>query len=236
MKNNKDEFNEQMEWLIKNCDKFINFRELTNSFNKHFNCNISYRAIKSRMYNRGFRKPLEKYTNEQNEWLINNIDKYSRKELQLQFNTAFNCNKTEDALKKHCNNNLHVYFKTNNERYKINLQKQQKNKDVGSIRHTKKGTYIKATNDVNERKWVLLTRYVNGLTNEDKDKVVVVIDENKPITKENTMVLDKATMGIICKKNHFKLPPQLKRLAYLSATHQIEINKFKLKNNNSTMQ
>ena len=225
---------EQLKWLIDNCDSFTSYRDLAVCFNNVFSCNVCYNTIKAKMNKLGFRKPQICYTEEQNQWLRENIDKYSRKELVEEFNKKFDCDKKEDALKKHCNNELKIYFKTNVERWKKNASNSQKTSNVGTISKHEEDIYIKYTDDVNiKNKWMLLTRYINGLNSED-EKCVLIIDKNKPITKENTIVVDKSVMAILCKYKYFSLSPDLKRLAILISTHKNEIRKIKnnLKTNN----
>ncbi len=225
---------EQLKWLIDNCDNFTSYRDLTVCFNNIFSCNVCYNTIRAKMNKLGFRKPQNCYTEEQNQWLKENIDKYSRKEIVEEFNKIFNCDKKEDALKKHCNNELKIYFKTNVNRWKKNISNAQLSNSVGTIKKHQKGVYIKYTDDINIKdKWMLLTRYVNELNDENKE-CVLIIDKNKPITKENTIVVDKSVMAILCKNKYFSLSPDLKRLAVLISTHKNEIRKLKnnLKINN----
>lgn len=74
---------EQQNWLIKNYNKVSSYRELTEKFNKLFNLNYNYDAIRryclKRLKLRRNESEFNHYTQEEIEWVRNNYKKYLTK-------------------------------------------------------------------------------------------------------------------------------------------------------------
>ena len=74
-----------------------------------------------------------------------------------------------------------------------------------------KGISIMNRKKNKEGKWIPKTRYINDIN--DSNQIVILLDKNKPITKENTIVADRHILGYMVGNKYFDLQPKLKHLA-----------------------
>lgn len=138
---------EQDDWIIAHYNEKP-LTELLVLFNEKFNQNRSYAVLKQRC-----RKTLHlkhyalgeswEWTNEHDEWLKTNIDKYSCKELTDAFNERFGKHKSEDSIKLRCNRELGLRFSDNRERY-LNAKRVDR-QPIGTLIHRKNGLWVVKT-------------------------------------------------------------------------------------------
>lgn len=135
---------EQDEWIKAHYND-MPLTELVVLFNEKFSQNRSYAVFKQRC-----RKTLHlkhytagecyEWTDEHDEWLRANIDRYSRKELTDAFNKHFGKQKSEDSIKVRCNHTLGLRFSDNKERY-LNAKRVDR-QPVGALIHRKNGQSV----------------------------------------------------------------------------------------------
>ena len=89
----------QEDWLKNNISK-MSLDQLTIQFNKQFNTNKTKAALKA--YCKYRNCYACKYTQEQHQWLQNNANDYTNKDLTTLFNKQFNTNRTQDAIRSYC--------------------------------------------------------------------------------------------------------------------------------------
>lgn len=92
---------EQREWLIKNYNKYDNYNNknelITKDFNNTFNTNYTKEQIRTRL--RTLKLCENKnYTDEEKQWLKENVNKYDIKELTYLFNEKFNSNRKINSI------------------------------------------------------------------------------------------------------------------------------------------
>lgn len=93
---------EQSEWL-KDHSKDHTIKECQQAFNEKFNEQKSYTQIKDAIRRRDLSYiPENKYTKEQEKWLIENSRLFTRRELTEWFNQVFGTNKNDNAIKIKC--------------------------------------------------------------------------------------------------------------------------------------
>lgn len=201
----------ESQWIIDNFYNYDDYYSLKEDYEKVFNKKRSYCTFKHFIRKLGL-KSNRNFTKEQNQWLIDNIDKYSRKELAINFNEKFNQKRNSNVLAKHCNKKLKIYFTTNIERYKNNMIK-SRTLPIGTEIKTKSGYTLVKVNNLfknSNKNWQLKERFIN---NAKEDEDVIIINKDKDITKDNTMVVKKGTIAIMTKKGYHNLPDFIKTVA-----------------------
>lgn len=199
------------EWLLESFEIYDSTTQIAKAFNEYFNLNLRKEQIKGHCKELGFHK-IRFYTNEQNEWLKNNIDLYSSGQLTMKFNKKFNTNKSISNILQHCIMSLNKHLTDNKSRWLKEVkerafEKGMKKNPVGSERIEHNQVVIKNK----EGKWIPKTRYINDIN--DSNQIVILLDKNKPITKENTIVADRHILGYMVGNKYFDLQPKLKHLA-----------------------
>ena len=100
---------EQIDWIKNNHKNYSSRNELTQAYNMKFSENKSVRAIQ---FQCGQLDLTEynglTYTQEQDEWLSENFEKYAWNDLCKEFNKMFNVKATGNGLRNHCRDTLHL--------------------------------------------------------------------------------------------------------------------------------
>ena len=95
------------EWLLKNCMEYGSYQKLTEDYNKLFGENVTHHGLANHCrYKLSLAKPRKHnrhYTEEQIEWLKENLPKHGRKEACRLFNERFGENRTVRAMKTFSN-------------------------------------------------------------------------------------------------------------------------------------
>ena len=140
---------EQSKWLIDHYWDYKYVRLLKDEFNKVYGENRTTDTIKHKCRRLGLSRG-RLFSEEQDKWIADNINLYSRKELTKAFNDKFSQNRTEDVLKVHCNRELGLKFSDNKERLS-DLQSNRQKEPIGTIKifsqGEKKRAYIKVRDE-----------------------------------------------------------------------------------------
>lgn len=212
------------DFIKTNYDSFKTYYDIKDALKEKFNIDIPWDLVKNRCHTLNLPrryKRMEK-TEKQKQWIMENYNKYSGIDATKIFNQKFHTNYKIENFIGYCNKTLHVYFSDNKELFKENVSKRYLKKyPIGSERMTKEGQIeIKIGND----NWMNKARYINGLQKKDNYKIII-INKDKPITKENTIVVDRSTCSIFVRKGYNHIPNQMKRLAANSCKLQTLLNK-----------
>ena len=101
---------EQLAWLKQNCLNYSSYRELTENFNKIFSERKNWKSIYGTLKRHGYIETKTQnrngvYTNEQIEYLIENLPLYSYKVVTEKFNLHFSESKTIKQIQSFCTDN-----------------------------------------------------------------------------------------------------------------------------------
>ena len=95
------------EWLLENCMEYDSYQKLTEDYNKLFGESVTHHGLANHCrYKLSLAKPRKHnrhYTEEQIEWLKENLPKHGRKEACRLFNERFGENRTVRAMKTFSN-------------------------------------------------------------------------------------------------------------------------------------
>lgn len=201
----------QVQWLIDNYSAFEYVRILTEVYNATFGESRTVDTIKHKCRSLGLSKGRN-YTEEMDKWLIDNIDRYSRKELVKEFNEKFGQNRTEECLKVHCNRELNIYFRTNEERYTETRSKVQQ-MPIGTEVIRNGYVWVKVSDDVHKAdekagyvnwkpKHLLVWENHHGKLPEGK--MVIFLNQNKEdCSIENLYAVDKRINAVMVKNKWY---------------------------------
>lgn len=147
------------DWLSANCMTYESYKKLTDDYNELFDEHLSKSAIKNHChYKLGMEKPrqnIRHYTEEQREWLAENLPKYGRKEACRMFNEKFGETRTVRAMKSFASNyGTHVNEDVWKRMATENVNK-NKLREVGSIRIDHGRPMVKVGG---EARWQFLNR------------------------------------------------------------------------------
>lgn len=148
---------EQEKWLIDHYFDHKYVRLLKDEFNRVYGENRTADTIKHKCRKLGLSKERF-FTVEQDEWIAENINLYSRKELTKEFNDRFGQSRTEDVLKVHCNRELGLKFSDNKERLS-NLQSDRQKEPIGTVKTFSQGVHRRTYIKVREEKGAGLANY-----------------------------------------------------------------------------
>lgn len=202
---------EQIQWLKDNYFCFEYIRILTDVYNTTFNEQRSVDTIKHKCRMLGLQKGRQ-YTEEMDRWLIDNIDNYSRKELVKAFNDEFHQRRTEDCLKAHCNRELKIYFKDNEDRYtKARSRVQQFPIGAETIRNGYVWVKVaddcyKATDYAGYKNWKPKHQIVweQQYGEIPEDKMIVFLNQDKlDCSLENLYAISKSANAIMIKNKWY---------------------------------
>ncbi|NLI89787.1 MAG: HNH endonuclease [Epulopiscium sp.] len=138
---------ENLDWLMKNSDKYNSYEEIAKDFNKEFSTTRTVSAVQqciTKNLNIKLNTPRNEtyYTEEEEKWLVENYDKYETIEMLAKgFNAKFSRNKDRGAISDKCSKGLKLK-RVNPTRFK----KGHSDNDlkIGTIRKGGNGcTYIK---------------------------------------------------------------------------------------------
>lgn len=109
--------NEQDEWLRDHHSPDKTIRSITNEFNLFFNERRTVDVIKVHCRILGLKqKNMQKFSDEEDAWLLRHCREMSYKETTKLFNETFNANRSCGVIKVHCNRELGVGFKNDHGR------------------------------------------------------------------------------------------------------------------------
>lgn len=94
----------EMDAVLKDCYSLFTSKEIAEILNDEFGTGFTRSAIDNRIHNKGIstKAPCHCYTEEQDEWLCQNITKYTYTDLVVAFNEKFHTSQSYYNIKSHC--------------------------------------------------------------------------------------------------------------------------------------
>lgn len=92
---------EELKWLKENRDNYISLAEMVKDFNNKFGTDIDRQKISAVLRSHNIKRSDLKrnvYTNEFLEWLFNNYNNYTNKEISILIKEKFNIDSSEDSI------------------------------------------------------------------------------------------------------------------------------------------
>lgn len=194
-------------WLIKNHSPSEIIRDLTDRYNLTFGENRSIDTMKHHCRLIGL-KQSKRFTEEQDNWLIENAPKLSVAETARQFNMVFGANRTAEVLKVRCNRNLRIFHA--NKKYALGFP-------VGSETVLNGYTWVKVADvpyqkDSFYKNWKQKQRIVwekhNGSL-PDGWNVVFLNGDRSNCAIENLYAVDGRTRREMAKKKWWSTNPEI---------------------------
>ena len=198
---------EEIKWLEEHLYE-TTWQELADMFNKEFDANITYNALKCKCKTLGIIEKHYPYTDEQDKWLIENNNKYSNyDEVANAFNTVFKTNKTGRGIQCHCirilklNSNRQGYNKGHCTHNKLNIGDESINNSTGYI-------YVKINDTgIKNKDFISKQQYLGQKYNDTelpKGWMVVFLNQDKnDFSKENLYAISRQVNAIMCSNKWF---------------------------------
>lgn len=213
---------EEKDWLREHRENYISMQELTDDFNAQFNTKLTKNAVqqicmKNNIY-RSDKIERNVYTEEFNEWIKENVNKYSYEEIAKIAKEQFNINSNDKAIRSHTNKILKITKKDNGQ-----FTTEKNSKPLGHEFVRKNAVYIKVKHDIPEdntkskyykrnyrRKANVMYEQYHNVKLDDKIHYVVCIDRNiHNFDKDNLMLLNKKEFNMyIGKKLNYEFSDQ----------------------------
>ena len=94
----------EMDAVLKECYGLWTSKEIAKILNDEFGTGFTKSAIDNRIKNKGIstKAPCHRYTEEQEEWLCQNISRYTYPDLVVAFNEKFHTSQSYYNIKSHC--------------------------------------------------------------------------------------------------------------------------------------
>lgn len=162
-----------------------------------------------------------KYTKEFENFVKENVNKYTKEDLKLLLQKRYNIKISNDALRRYLNRhqikNKYTNYKKHNARdvYKC---------PVGCEKTTNEGTFVKiAQPDVWRRKTKVMYEKYHNCKLEDTDYVIFLNQDRTDYSKENLTKVSHKEMTYLYNGKTFSKNPNLTKLGILSAKLMIKV-------------
>lgn len=175
------------EWIIERWDSVRNWLTLRNEYNKAHGTNIGYNTFKRHC--NGFLFLDYHYTNEQEEWLIENYPKYGRKKTAELFEKKFGEKRSPQAIKTRCGRFLGLTVTEERMREVYTENGLANAYEIGRVSKQDRDMWIKT-----EDGWVKLKKVVYG--DVPDGYVIVHLDGDRTnCEKENLYAIPRSITG-----------------------------------------
>ena len=160
-----------------------------------------------------------KYSKEFEEFIKDNVSKYTKEQLLHLINSKFNIDMSKDSLRRYLNRHnikdKYIDYKQYNVRnvYKCS---------IGTERATNEGTFVKVESNVWRRKTrVIYEKYHNYKLNDD-DYIVFLNQNNNDFSKDNLIKSSRREIAYLHNCKTFSNNAELTKLGILSARLMIK--------------
>lgn len=161
-----------------------------------------------------------KYTKEFEEFVRNNVSKYTKEEFRLLLQDRYNIKLSSDALRRYLNKH-HIEGKYVD--YKKNHVRDRGKCPIGAEQTTKDGVFIKvAQPDVWRRKSRVMYEKYHNCKLKDDEYIVFLNQDRNDFSKDNLIKSSKKEMAYLHNYKTFSKNPELTKLGLLSAKLMIK--------------
>ena len=170
-----------------------------------------------------------KYTKEFENFIRENVSKYTKEELRLLLQDRYNIQISKDALRRYINRHKiekYIDYK------KYNIRKVLKS-PIGTERTTNEGTFIKvAEPDEWRRKTKVMYEKYHKCKLIDSDYVIFLNQDRNDFSKENLMKVSHKEMSYLYNGKTFSKNRELTKTGILSARLMIKAKEKEIANEN----
>lgn len=210
---------EQILWIKGNYNKYLTRKELTEAYNANFNERKTIKAIQFQCGQLGLLESFGlNYTLEQNQWLLDNFEKYTWNDLSEIFNKIFKVESTEDGLRNHCRDTLHLkrtksHVVIRNKKYKVGDEVKYNNgyTYIKIKEYEKKGepwTNKKARECWKSKQSVIWEKYYKQLVPDDC-QIVFLNNNREDFRIENLYCIKKQYLVYMIRNHWFSDDPNI---------------------------